>query len=152
MYELADLYQQLILDHNKSPRNRRRLEEPCRRALGYNPLCGDRVTVYLQVEDGAVRDIAFEGTGCAISIAAASMMTQRLKGKSVAEATELFRKFHDLVTVGDGGAAGASGDGLGKLEAFAGVRRFPARVKCATLVWHTMAAALKNTAELVTTE
>ncbi len=150
MYELADLYQQLILDHNKSPRNRRRLEEPCRRALGYNPLCGDRVTVYLQVEDGAVRDIAFEGTGCAISIAAASMMTQSLKGKSVAEATELFRKFHGLVTEEDGG--GESRAGLGKLEAFAGVHRFPARVKCATLVWHTMAAALKNTAELVTTE
>ncbi|MCZ6734888.1 MAG: SUF system NifU family Fe-S cluster assembly protein [Planctomycetota bacterium] len=150
MSALTDLYQQLILDHNKSPRNRRKLEPSDGRAEGYNPLCGDRVTVYLSLDGDVVRDIAFEGSGCAISTAAASMMTQRLKGKSVSEAKSLFEKFHRLLTdehgVGDGGPE------LGKLEAFGGVRRFPARVKCATLVWHTLNAALENSEDIVSTE
>jgi nitrogen fixation NifU-like protein len=147
MHELTDLYEQLILDHNKSPRNRRRLEPADRAARGYNPLCGDRVTVYLTISDDTVTDIAFEGGGCAISTAAASMMTQAIKGKSVSEARALFKKFHELLT-GDAAEGGA----LGKLQAFAGVRRYPARVKCATLAWHTFKAALDGSENVVTTE
>ncbi len=148
--ELVDLYQQLILDHNKSPRNRRRLDDADRSAEGYNPLCGDRVTVYVAVDDDVVKDVSFEGSGCAISTAAASMMTQAVKGMTLREAETLFEAFHGLVA-GDGEEAGERPD-LGKLEAFAGVRRFPARVKCATLVWHTLKAALKKLDETVTTE
>ena len=153
MYDPADLYQQLILDHNKSPRNRRRLEGASSHAEGYNPLCGDRVTVYVSLDEGGVvEDIAFEGSGYAISTAAASMMTQSLKGKTVGEANALFEKFHSLLA-GEP-TEGEPGDGpeLGKLEAFAGVRRFPARVKCATLAWHTLRAALDRQEEAVTTE
>ncbi len=149
MYDLADLYQELILDHNKSPRNRRRLDNPSCSAEGYNPLCGDRVTVYLLLDDDRVTDVAFEGTGCAISTAAASMMTPSLKGKTVGDARDLFQKFHDLVA---GDSKGNGGDELGKLMAFAGVRRFPARVKCATLVWHTFKAALDESDAVVSTE
>ena len=149
MYDLADLYQELILDHNKSPRNRRRLENPSCRAEGYNPLCGDRVIVYLVLDDDRVADVAFEGTGCAISTAAASMMTQSLKGKTVGDARALFERFHDLVA---GDSKGNGGAELGKLRAFAGVRRFPARVKCATLAWHTFKAALDNSDGVVSTE
>ncbi len=154
MYELSDLYQELILDHNKSPRNRRRLGNPTRSADGHNPLCGDRVTVFLLLKGDRIEDISFEGTGCAISVAAASLMTQALKGKPVSEARTLFERYHDLVTA-EGTAPGPAENGdppLGKLEAFAGVRRFPARVKCATLAWHTMKAALDSRKDLVSTE
>ncbi|MHC4416603.1 MAG: Fe-S cluster assembly sulfur transfer protein SufU [Planctomycetota bacterium] len=153
MYDPTDLYQQLILDHNKSPRNRRRLEGASRRAEGYNPLCGDRVTVYVSIDDdGVVEDIAFEGTGCAISTAAASMMTQSLKGKTVKDAKALFERFHGLVAGEPAEDDGGGGPDLGKLEAFSGVRRFPARVKCATLVWHTLKAALDKQEDVVSTE
>ncbi len=154
MYELSDLYQDLILDHTKSPRNRRRMGNPTQTAEGHNPLCGDRVTVYVALKGDLIEDISFEGTGCAISVAAASLMTQSLKGKPVAEARKLFAKYHHLVTAeGSSGAPAGNGDPpLGKLEAFGGVRRFPARVKCATLAWHTMKAALDSRKEVVTTE
>lgn len=147
MSDLRDLYQEVILDHTKRPRNFRKLGVANRSAKGHNPLCGDRVTVYLNVEGGVVKDISFEGSGCAISTASASMMTESLKGKTQAEAEALFQGFHDLVT-------GKRDElpGLGKLEAFAGVREFPVRVKCATLAWHTLRAALENKETPVSTE
>jgi nitrogen fixation NifU-like protein len=151
MHELAELYQQLILDHNKSPRNRRRLEPPAASAEGYNPLCGDRITLFVLLEGDVIRDIAFQGSGCAISTAAASLMTQRLKGRSVEDARTLFEKYHRLVT----GADDEPDDdepALGKLEALGGVRQFPARVKCATLAWHTLKAALDDRHDVVSTE
>ena len=145
MNELADLYQELIVDHNRSPRNRRALATPSRSARGYNPLCGDRVTVYLMLDGDVVKDVSFEGAGCAISTAAASMMTQSVKGKSLEQARSLFERFHDMLA---GERDGVSD--LGKLEAFAGVRRFPARVKCATLAWHTLRAALDGAKSITT--
>ncbi len=149
MFDLGELYQQLILDHNRSPRNHRRIEAADRTAQGYNPLCGDRVTVYVTIRDGVVEDVAFEGSGCAISTAAASMMTEQVKGKTAEEAGAIFDRFHRLVA---GEPLEGNGSKLGKLEAFAGVRQFPARVKCATLAWHTLKAALESTPDLVTTE
>jgi nitrogen fixation NifU-like protein len=148
--ELKELYQQVILDHNKSPRNFREIENATQQAEGYNPLCGDRLDVYLIVEDGIVKDVSFKGEGCAISKASASVMTSLLKGKTIKEAEEMFEKFHDLVT-------GKLGDNLdlaelGKLAVFAGVQEFPVRVKCASLAWHTMINALKGKQEKVTTE
>jgi nitrogen fixation NifU-like protein len=148
MSELSELYQQVILDHNKKPRNFRKLETANHSAEGYNPLCGDQLTVYLQLEDGAVKDISFEGSGCAISKAAASMMTQAVKGKAKQEAEQLFTEFHQMVT---GDPDESVPNQLGNLEIFAGVREFPVRVKCATLAWHTMQAALNNEA-MVSTE
>ena len=150
MMDVRDLYQELILDHNKRPRNRGKLAAPDRQCDGYNPLCGDRVTVFVKVNDGVVEDISFEGSGCAISTASASLMTECVKGKRVAEAQALFERFRGMVT----GAAGsdATGDSLGKLEAFSGVARYPARVKCATLVWHTLSGALGNNSDPVSTE
>ena len=142
MSELSELYQQVILDHNKKPRNFRRMEDANRHAEGYNPLCGDQLTVYLQLEDEVVRDVSFEGSGCAISKAAASMMTQSLKGKTKQEAETLFGEFHRMVT-GELDE-GAETHHLGRLTIFAGVRDFPARVKCASLAWHTMHAALNG--------
>lgn len=150
MSDLRDLYQEVVLDHNRRPRNFRKIEPASRRANGYNPLCGDKVTVYLKVENGMVTDVAFEGAGCAISTASASMMTESLKGKSEAHADQLFKNFHHLIT--------GSGEGevdpeiLGKLAVFSGVCDYPARVKCATLAWHTMQAALKDDEETVSTE
>jgi nitrogen fixation NifU-like protein len=143
MSELRDLYQEVILDHSKRPRNFHSLPSANRKAEGYNPLCGDRETVYLQVEGDVLKDVAFEGSGCAISTASASMMTESLKGKTRAEADALFERFHGLIT---GAAEGRSGPGLplGKLEVFSGVREFPVRVKCATLPWHTLKAALEG--------
>lgn len=135
-----DLYQELILDHNKRPRNAGRLDSPNRSANGYNPLCGDRITVQLQMDGDTVSDIRFEGSGCAISTASASLMTESVKGKSTAEVTALFEKFHNLIT--EEGSAGEAGPDLGKLKVFAGVGKYPARVKCATLAWHTVKAAL----------
>jgi nitrogen fixation protein NifU and related proteins len=150
MSDLRELYQEVILDHHKRPRNCRRPAEANKHADGFNPLCGDKVTVYARVEDGVIRDIAFEGSGCAISTASASMMTEALKGKSEAEAEKIFARFHDMVTGNERDAA--DGSGLGKLEVFAGVREYPVRVKCATLAWHTMRAALAGINNTVATE
>lgn len=148
MSELSELYQQVILDHNKKPRNFRKLEGANQSAEGFNPLCGDQLTVYLTLENDAVKDISFEGTGCAISKAAASMMTQAVKGKTKQEAEELFGEFHQMVTGEDNEQ---TTDKLGNLRIFSGVREFPVRVKCATLAWHTLHAALNNQ-PLVSTE
>lgn len=149
MSDLRDLYQDVILDHSKHPRNRRRIDG-AREARGHNPLCGDMVTVYLVVRDDEVVDVAFEGSGCAISTAAASLMTQALRGRRRADVERLFERYHDVVT---GTADPARGvEDLGKLAAFAGVSEFPVRVKCATLVWHTLKAALDQKVETVSTE
>ena len=150
MPDLADLYQQTIIEHNRSPRNFRRLATANRSAEGNNPLCGDRMNLYVQLEGDLIRDIAFQGSGCAISKASASLMTAAVKGKTAAEAEGLFRSFHDMVTGGP--AAPADPAALGKLAAFAGVRAFPARVKCANLAWHTLHAALHGADRPVTTE
>jgi nitrogen fixation NifU-like protein len=146
--ELRDLYQEVILEHSKKPRNFRTIETANHKAEGFNPLCGDHFTIYVDVKDGAINDIGFQGSGCAISKASASMMTQMLKGKSETEAEGIFTKFHDLVTGHDGG----DGQDLGKLAVFAGVSEFPLRVKCATLAWHALRAALKGDQEAVSTE
>ncbi len=148
MSDLNELYQQVILDHNKKPRNFRIPEAFNRTAQGHNPLCGDQLTVYLQLEHGTVRDVAFQGSGCAISKASASMMTQAVKGKTTDETEELFREFHEMVT---GELDQENGEVLGNLRIFAGVREFPVRVKCATLPWHTFKAALENQ-DIVSTE
>ncbi|MEP6718775.1 MAG: Fe-S cluster assembly sulfur transfer protein SufU [bacterium] len=149
MSELSELYQQVILDHNKKPRNFRKLEGANHSAEGFNPLCGDHLTVYLNLEGDAVKEISFEGSGCAISKAAASMMTQAVKGKSKQDAEQLFSSFHEMVT-SDSEEENVA-ERLGNLKVFSGVREFPVRVKCATLPWHTMYAALNNEA-LVSTE
>jgi len=148
MSELSELYQQVILDHNKKPRNFRIPTKFNRRAQGHNPLCGDQLNVYLQVDNGMITDVAFEGSGCAISKAAASMMTQAVKGKSAEEAKALFEDFHKMVT---GELNETASSSLGNLRIFEGVQDFPVRVKCATLAWHTMKAALDNQ-ELISTE
>ena len=144
--ELRDLYQQVILDHNRKPRNFRTLTNPSQAAEGYNPLCGDRLTVELALEGEVIRDIGFQGSGCAISKASASMMTADLKGKTVTEAEEAFERFRAMLAENGPDAE------LGKLGVFAGVREFPSRIKCATLAWHTVHAALAGKAEPVTTE
>lgn len=149
MSELSELYQQVILDHNKKPRNFRKLENANHTADGYNPLCGDQLTIYLDLEDGLVKDLGFEGSGCAISKASASMMTQAVKGKSKEQAETLFQEFHSMVT-GELDEE-IEENSLGNLRIFAGVREFPVRVKCATLPWHTLHAAL-NKQEQVSTE
>ena len=143
MSELTDLYQEVILDHNRRPRNFRTIEAPSHHAEGYNPLCGDRLNLYVQVSGDTITDVAFEGSGCAISKASASLMTEAIKGHTVAEAEALFERFHTLVTTPPD--APVSLEGLGKLAVFAGVREYPARVKCASLAWHTM----KNAVEAV---
>ena len=142
MSELSELYQQVILDHNKKPRNFRKIETADRTAEGFNPLCGDQLTVYMLMDEGVVRDLSFVGTGCAISKAAASMMTQAVKGKTREEAQTLFEEFDRMVT-GELDER-ATPNHLGRLTIFAGVRDFPARVKCASLSWHTMRAALEG--------
>jgi nitrogen fixation NifU-like protein len=147
--DLRELYQETILDHSKRPRNVRELEGANRSAEGYNPLCGDRATVYLLVEGDVVRDASFKGAGCSISTASASMMTDAVKGKTVAEAKALFERFHELVTADPSRAATASAE-LGKLAVFAGVHEFPMRVKCASLAWHTLKAALEGGARVTT--
>jgi len=148
--ELKELYQQVILDHNKSPRNFRKMDNASSTAEGYNPLCGDHIDVYVLIEDGIVKDVSFKGEGCAISKASASVMTSMLKGKTIKEAEKLFNKFHDLVTgkLGDD----LDTDELGKLAVFAGVQEFPVRVKCASLAWHTMLNALHDKEEKASTE
>ena len=149
MSELSELYQQVILDHNKKPRNFRKLDTASHSAEGYNPLCGDQLTVYLDLEDDVVKDVGFEGSGCAISKASASMMTQAVKGKSKEQAETLFKEFHSMVT-GELDEENEENT-LGNLKIFAGVREFPVRVKCATLPWHTLHAAL-NKEEQASTE
>ncbi len=138
MSDLNDLYQEVILDHNKRPRNFRAIESPSHHAEGYNPLCGDRLNLFVTLEGDTIADIAFQGSGCAISKASASLMTDALKGRSVDEARALFDRFHRMVTT----PPDAPVEDLGKLSVFAGVREFPVRVKCASLAWHTLKAAL----------
>ena len=151
MPDLRELYQELIVDHSKRPRNFGKLEGANRQATGYNPLCGDKVTVYLKMKDGLVEDVRFEGSGCAISTASASMMTEKSKGKTREEAEALFGLFHTLVTGRN--HEGHDRDGkLGKLAVFSGVSEFPIRVKCATLAWHTFRSALRGADEVVSTE
>ena len=150
MAELDDLYQEVILDHNKSPRNFRAMAHANRKAEGYNPLCGDQVTVFALVEDGVIRDISFQGSGCAISKASASLMTAELKGKPESAAQALFENVHKMLTGAPG--AEAAGEKVGKLQILSGVCKFPARVKCASLAWHTVNAALKGEAQPATTE
>lgn len=145
--DLNDLYQQVILDHSKSPRNFQKMGDANRVAEGHNPLCGDRVTVFLRLENDVIKDISFQGSGCAISKAAASMMTANLKGKTRAEAEKLFAEYRAMVTTGQ-----VDSHGVGKLAAFAGVHKFPARVKCAILPWHAVVAALEQQKESVSTE
>ncbi len=137
MSDLRDLYQQVILDHYRTPRNFSVLDEASRSADGHNPLCGDRVSIYVQVAGEVVQDISFQGAGCAISTASASLMTEMVKGKTIDEAKALFQRFHGLLTDDD-----KSNEDVGKLEALSGVRDYPSRVKCATLAWHTLQAAL----------
>ncbi len=150
MSDLQDLYQEVIVDHSKRPRNFRKLEGANRSAEGYNPLCGDKVSIYLKVEDNFVQDISFQGSGCAISTASASILTETLKGKSRAEAEALFERFHDLLT--EKSRTGSQGPELGKLAVFSGVSKYPVRVKCATLAWHTLRAALSESGKVVSTE
>lgn len=144
MTDLGDLYQQIILDHNRNPRNFRTVPNANRSAEGYNPLCGDRISLQMRVDGDVIADVGFQGSGCAISKAAASIMTAAVQGKTSAEARTLFQSFRDMLAGG--------GPAPGKLAAFAGVKSFPARVKCATLSWHTLHAALESRHEPVTTE
>ena len=147
MAALRELYQDVILDHSRRPRNFGEMPEANRRAQGFNPLCGDKATVFLKIEDDVVRDVRFVGKGCSISTASASMMTESVKGKSRAEAEALFERFHELITRDPGGAAHGGAPDLGKLAVFSGVGEFPARVKCATLAWHALRAALEGEPE-----
>ena len=146
--DLRDLYQEVIFDHYKRPRNNRTLDEANHHAQGHNPLCGDKVTIYVKVDDGVIQDVAFEGSGCAIATASASMMTEALKGRKLEDVEKLFHGFHDMVT----SPPDAASPPLGKLDALRGVREFPARVKCATLAWHTLQAALHAEQHPVSTE
>lgn len=150
MSDLRELYQEVILDHNRRPQNFRTLESANRTAEGYNPLCGDQITVYLLVEDQVIKEVAFQGSGCAISKASASMMTTVVKGKTTGDAERLFEMFHRMVTADPDAASDSAA--IGKLAAFAGVREFPVRVKCATLPWHTLHAALEGKAQAASTE
>jgi len=150
MSDLRDLYQEVILDHNRRPHNFRRMDEADRVCEGFNPLCGDRLTLFLDLDGDVIRDVTFEGTGCAISRASASLMTDALKGRSVAEAQALFERFHQLVTSPPEQPADTAG--LGKLAVFSGVRDHPTRVKCAILSWHTLKAALGGDQTQVSTE
>lgn len=154
MDDLQDLYQEMILDHNRRPRNCRKIEVGACSAEGHNPLCGDRVKVFVQMDGDVVRDVAFEGSGCAISTASASMMTEAVKGRTRQQVKDLFHRFHDMVTgaIESSGQAPAESTGLGKLAVFSGVGKYPARVKCATLAWHTVNAAMDQTQDVVTTE
>jgi len=147
--DLRELYQQVILDHNKNPRNFRELANPTSRVEGFNPLCGDHYTVFVQLDGDKIKEVTFVGNGCAISKASASVMSSTVKGKSTEEAGHLFETFHKLVT---GDTSGLDAAELGRLAAFSGVSEFPARVKCATLAWHTLRTALEGNKDTVTTE
>ncbi len=149
MADLRDLYQEVILEHSKQPRNYRELGDANHKAEGYNPLCGDHFTVYLKMDGEKIQDVSFQGSGCAISKASASMMTQSVKGKTLAEAEKIFERFHKLVT---GAEHNGNQEELGKLAVFSGVSEFPVRVKCATLAWHTLHAALEGKQETISTE
>ena len=149
MAGLSDLYQEILLEHNSKPRNFRKLEEANQTSEGYNPLCGDQITLYLKVIDGVIDDVGFQGTGCAISRASASMMTQSIKGQSVEKAQEIFDAFHHMITQP---GAELDYDALGDLETLSGINEFPTRIKCAVLAWHTMKAALTGEGDQVTTE
>lgn len=149
MFDLKDLYQQIIVDHNKSPRNFGKLEDADRTLEGFNPLCGDRLTLYIKMDDGRIGEITFDGSGCAISVASASLMTEAMKGRTVEEAEAIFNSFHDLLTE-DGREPDP--DKLGKLSALAGVKDYPTRVKCATLCWHTLHSALQGSETPISTE
>ncbi len=149
MPDLRELYQELILDHSKKPRNFREMPAATRKVEGFNPLCGDHFTVFVEMDGNTVKDLSFQGSGCALSKASASMMTQVLKGKSKDEAEQLFTRFHDLVT---GKTQNGDANQLGKLAVFSGVSEFPIRVKCASLAWHAMKAALEGEAEQISTE
>jgi nitrogen fixation protein NifU and related proteins len=148
MADLADLYQQIIIDHNKTPRNKKAIPGASRVAAGDNPLCGDKITLYVSLDGDTITDVGFQGSGCAISQASASLMTGAVKGRKVGEAETLFRGFHAMVT----GEAPGDPALLGKLAAFEGVKQYPSRVKCANLAWHTLHAALSNAAAPVSTE
>jgi nitrogen fixation NifU-like protein len=150
MQDLRELYQQLVLEHNRSPRNFRAMPDATRTAEGTNPLCGDQITLYVKLDGETIADVSFQGSGCAISQASASLMTTAVKGKTRGEANDLFRTFHALVTGGPDAPADPAR--LGRLAALAGVRHFPARVKCANLAWHTLHEALTGTGESVSTE
>lgn len=151
MSDLRDLYQEVIFDHNRNPRNFGRLEDANHTAEGFNPLCGDRLKLYLKVNDhDVIEDVAFDGKGCAISVASASLMTEALRGKPVAEAEALFQSFHELLT--DGHGAGFGPSELGKLKVLEGVKAYPSRIKCATLAWHTLESALHDEYQPATTE
>ncbi len=149
MSDIRELYQQVILDHNKNPRNFRELPNATRRVEGYNPLCGDHYTVFVELEGDVIKDVSFTGNGCAISKSSASVMTSSVKGKKAIDAEKMFDTFHKLVT---GEVTGATQDELGRMAAFSGVSEFPARVKCASLAWHTLHSALQGEQELVSTE
>lgn len=149
MSGLNELYQEILLEHNSKPRNFRQVEEANQTAEGYNPLCGDQITLYLKVQDGLIADVGFQGTGCAISRASASMMTQSIKGQSIERAEEIFEAFHQMITEP---GADLDYDTLGDLETLAGVKEYPTRIKCAILAWHTMRTALHGDADTVTTE
>ncbi len=149
MFDLKDLYQEIIVDHNRSPRNFGKLENADRTLEGFNPLCGDRLTLYLNIDNDRIEDISFDGAGCAISVASASLMTEAMKGKSTSEAESVFNDFHQLVT-SDGNEVDT--EALGKLAALAGVRDYPTRVKCATLCWHTLHSALEGEDKVISTE
>lgn len=149
MADLRDLYQEVILEHSKQPRNYRELADADHKVEGYNPLCGDHFTVYLKMDGEKIQDVSFQGSGCAISKASASMMTQSVKGRTLAEAEKIFERFHKLVT---GAEHNGNQEELGKLAVFSGVSEFPVRVKCATLAWHTLHAALEGKQEAVSTE
>jgi len=144
---LRDLYQEVIIDHNRNPRNFGELDAPTRQAEGYNPLCGDKLSLYLDIDDGIISNVRFKGEGCAISTASASLMTETLKGKTLEEAHAIFEKFHTMLTSDDTDSTGHS-----KLDVLAGVKTFPSRIKCATLAWHTLEAALSEAKDVITTE
>lgn len=147
--ELRDLYQEVIFDHNRNPRNFRIIDDADRKVDGFNPLCGDRLTLYLKMDGDVITDASFQGSGCAISTASVSLMTEIVKGKTEQEAEDLFKKFHEMTTGKD---EQINLEAVGKLAVLAGVREYPARVKCATLAWHTLDAALKNEQKPVSTE
>ena len=149
MSNLNELYQEILLEHNNKPRNFRKLEDANRQADGYNPLCGDRITLYLKVEEDVITDVAFQGVGCAISRASASMLTQSVKGQTLDRAEEIFDGFHTMITEPE---AEVDYDALGDLEMLSGVSAFPTRIKCAILAWHTLHAALAGQGDAVTTE
>ncbi|MBL1142975.1 MAG: SUF system NifU family Fe-S cluster assembly protein [Proteobacteria bacterium] len=148
MFDIKDLYQEVIVDHNRSPRNFGKLDDANKTLEGFNPLCGDKLTLYLKTEDDTIKDISFDGSGCAISVASASLMTEAMKGKSMQEAEKLFNEFHDLITTDKE----ADLEELGKLAALAGVKAYPARVKCASLCWHTLHSVIEGGTSPVHTE